>query len=154
MGTKPDIIINVPIYYKQVHFFIGKHRLEDFRKICKSIVGDITLDDRKFEYASGLTMGTLVYIEDGDDLATVIHEIYHATSAIKTIAGIDCEESEAYLNSWIVTNFLEKYEKYKKRTNKAVDAKIDTLECKQPRETSGTDGNKQSEVSLVEVSSS
>lgn len=124
MGRKPDIVVKVPLYYKEVQFFIGKNRLEDYKKFCQSVAGKGVLDDERFDYATGLTMGTLVYIEDGDDMNTIIHEIYHATSAIIKISGIDCEESAAYLNSWIVVNFLEKYGKLREKIDKVQSAEV------------------------------
>ena len=71
-------------------------------------------------------MGTLVFIEDGDDMNTTIHELYHATSAIKKISGIDDEEAEAYLNAWIVVNYLEKYEKWKANKIQAAEVQEGT----------------------------
>lgn len=124
MGHKPDIVVKVPLYFKEVQFFIGKNRLEDYRKYCQSIAGKDVLDDDRFDYATGLTMGTLVFIEDGEDMNTIIHEIYHATSAIIKITGIDDEEAAAYLNSWIVTNYLEKYGKLKQKADKTSNVEV------------------------------
>lgn len=124
MGHKPDIVVKVPLYFKEVQFFIGKNRLEDYRKYCQSIAGKDVLDDERFDYATGLTMGTLVFIEDGEDMNTIIHEIYHATSAIIKITGIDDEEAAAYLNSWIVTNYLEKYGKLKQKADKTSNVEV------------------------------
>src|SRR5574344_1081890 len=92
LGKKADIIIKVPLYYKEVRVFIGKERFEDFKNLCQSIAGPEVLEDERFEYATGLTMGTYVFIEDGEDKSTTIHELYHATSAIKKISGIEDEE--------------------------------------------------------------
>lgn len=122
LGKKADIIIKVPLYYKEVRVFIGKERLEDFRNLCQSIAGPGVLEDERFAYATGLTMGTYVFIEDGEDKNTTIHELYHATSAIKKISGIEDEEAEAYLNAWIVVNYLEKYDKWK--ANKVQAAEV------------------------------
>lgn len=124
LGHKPDIVVKVPLYFKEVQFFIGKNRLEDYRKYCQSIAGKDVLDDERFDYATGLTMGTLVFIEDGEDMNTTIHEIYHATSAIIKITGIDDEEAAAYLNSWIVTNYLEKYGKLKQKADKTSNVEV------------------------------
>ena len=117
-------MVKVPLYFKEVQFFIGKNRLEDYRKYCQSIAGKDVLDDDRFDYATGLTMGTLVFIEDGEDMNTIIHEIYHATSAIIKITGIDDEEAAAYLNSWIVTNYLEKYGKLKQKADKTSNVEV------------------------------
>jgi hypothetical protein len=122
LGNKADIIIKVPLYYKEVRVFIGKERFEDFKNLCQSIAGPGVLEDERFEYATGLTMGTYVFIEDGEDKSTTIHELYHATSAIKKISGIEDEEAEAYLNAWIVANYLEKYDKWK--ANKVQAAEV------------------------------
>ena len=122
MSKKADIVVKVPLYYKEVRVFIGKERLEDFKNLCQSVAGPGVLEEERFAYATGMTMGTYVFIEDGEDKNTTIHELYHATSAIRKICGIDDEEAEAYLNAWIVVNYLEKYDKWK--ANKVQHAKV------------------------------
>lgn len=152
LGRKPDIVVKVPLYYKEVQFFIGKNRLDDYRKFCQSIAGKDVLDDEKFEYATGLTMGTLVYIEDGDDMNTVIHEIYHATSAIIKISGIDDEEAEAYLNSWLVVNYLEQYAKRQKKNDKIPSTEVPEANNGKSGGAATSIGDEQQEVQLVETS--
>lgn len=107
---------NIPIYNLRVYLYIGAEEKTDY---CKTL----SIDMEKATLFDGICTGTYVYIEDKDDFSIVAHEFYHLIYTVKKLCGIDDEESEAYimtfLMDWYIKNVSKKIGKEKKEDGRA-----------------------------------
>jgi len=66
---------------------------------------DTQVDDNT---TNGTTWGTHIWLEDVSP-STLVHELHHATSNAMDHMGVDDEECEAYLQTWLYRRIMAKW---------------------------------------------
>lgn len=100
---------NLPIYNFKVYLYVGAEEKVNY---CKAL----NIDMEKATMFDGICTGTYVYIEDKKDFSIVAHEFYHLIYTVKKLCGIDDEESEAYIMTFLMDWYIKNvYNEKKKR---------------------------------------
>ena len=99
--------VDIDVFDFTVYFFFGKD--ESKRFIKESGVKDINFSAR------GFTSNNATWIKNDNDMGSIIHEAHHLKSFIVEQLGINDEETEAYLITYIVEEAANKIRKIKSK---------------------------------------
>lgn len=100
-------VIDLHVFPIGIFFFIGEEELPKFLKAT----GKKSIDVDNDGYASN----NAIFIRDATRIDVIAHEIHHAKKFVVDTLGIEDEETEAYLLSYILKEALHKIDKKNKK---------------------------------------
>ena len=95
----------LPLFEIEFAFYIGEKERKKFLKIASK---KDTPEREEFMHseAEGITNGTYMFIKDINCLGSVVHELHHVAHNITDFLGIHDEETEAYVQQYMMGQYL------------------------------------------------
>ena len=94
--------VNLDVFNGAIFFFIGKDEKEKYMKASGA---------KDLGEATGQTHANAIWLEDKDDLETLVHEIHHAKHFMVELLNINDEETEACILSYVFREAMRKLKK-------------------------------------------
>jgi len=97
--------VKIAMFGLVFYFYAGEKELKNFRKDSKS-------DDEDNE-AIGCCKNNYIWVRTCSDLTSIIHELHHTVRFTCEKLGVDDEETEAYMQGYLLQEICRKLNVYK-----------------------------------------